>query len=95
MQKIDELLDILNTNKQYKIEIDGHTDIFGSRDYNIGLSAARAKYIKDYLIAKGIANERIVILGYGEKRLKRYCNGDCTPAFHRENRRAEILIYKE
>ena len=94
MKKINEIIDLLNNHRDYMIEIDGHTDVQGSKDYNYGLSAARAKYIKEYLVNKGIAQDRIMVLGYGEKKVRKHCMGDCTPANHRENRRAEIIIYK-
>ncbi len=94
MEKINEIFALLSINSDYMIEIDGHTDVLGSKDYNYGLSVARAKYIKEYLVNKGIAQERILVLGYGEKRLLKYCLENCTPAYHRENRRAEIIVYK-
>lgn len=94
MKKINEIIDQLSLHSDYMIEIDGHTDVQGSKDYNYGLSAARAKYIKEYLVNKGIAQDRIMVLGYGEKKVRKHCMGDCTPAYHRENRRAEIIIYK-
>jgi outer membrane protein OmpA-like peptidoglycan-associated protein len=92
--KINEIFDLLSSNSEYMIEIDGHTDVQGSKDYNYGLSAARAKYIKEYLVNEGISQDRIIVLGYGERRVRKQCFGNCTPEYHRENRRAEIIIYK-
>ena len=49
-----------------KVEISGHTDSIGSDRYNMGLSLRRANSVRNYLISKGIAAERLVTKGYGE-----------------------------
>ena len=43
-----------------------HTDRKGSDEYNINLSNRRAKSVVDYLIAAGIAADRLNPKGYGE-----------------------------
>jgi outer membrane protein OmpA-like peptidoglycan-associated protein len=93
LNKIDDLLSILKNHSNYLVEVDGYTDIQGSKDYNYGLAAERAKYVKDYLISSGIDHTRITDHGYGEKHLRKVCYQDCTPSIHRENRRVEIIIY--
>ncbi len=93
LKKIDDLLSILTNHNNYLVEVDGYTDIQGSKDYNYGLAAERARYLKDYLINNGIDSAKITDLGYGEKRLRKVCYQDCTQAIHRENRRVEIIIY--
>ena len=58
----------VNTMKAYpemKIEIHGFTDSIGHRDYNIGLSLARAEAVRDYLVNHGIDATRIVAKGFG------------------------------
>ena len=47
------------------IEIRGHTDLRGSYDYNIDLSQRRAKAVVDYLIQKGISEDRTRFKGFG------------------------------
>jgi OOP family OmpA-OmpF porin len=49
-----------------KVEIGGHTDAQGSDSFNLKLSERRAQAVKDYLIARGIAPERLLAKGYGE-----------------------------
>jgi len=44
----------------------GHTDSVGSARYNLSLSQRRAQAVKDYLIARGVAANRLVAKGYGE-----------------------------
>lgn len=48
------------------VEVAGHTDSRGSDNYNIELSERRANAVRDYLIGKGIAAERLTAKGYGE-----------------------------
>ncbi|RMH40376.1 MAG: OmpA family protein [Deltaproteobacteria bacterium] len=63
---LDEVAQALKDNPTITVRIEGHTDSRGSRAYNLRLSDARAKAVRDYLIAKGIAPERMVAQGFGE-----------------------------
>ncbi len=94
LNKMDELFNLLNNNDNYRVEVDGHTTIQGSTDYNYGLGSERAKFIKNYLVDKGVNPERILVLSYGEKKLRKFCQQNCTPTIHRQNRRTEIIVYK-
>jgi outer membrane protein OmpA-like peptidoglycan-associated protein len=49
-----------------RIEIGGHTDSSGSDELNRRLSGQRADSVRDYLIGKGVAADRLVSHGYGE-----------------------------
>lgn len=48
-----------------KIEISGHTDNVGKREYNVDLSTRRAESVRQYLIGKGVKAERITTRGAG------------------------------
>ncbi len=63
---LDTLYQILVDNPDIVIELSSHTDSRGSEDYNRKLSQRRAESCVDYLIDKGIAEERLVAKGYGE-----------------------------
>jgi outer membrane protein OmpA-like peptidoglycan-associated protein/Mg-chelatase subunit ChlD len=63
---IENVVGFLNKYPLVNIEIIGHTDSIGSIDYNIGLSIRRAKKVKQMLIDRGIAGQRIYISGMGE-----------------------------
>ncbi|RUA32648.1 MAG: hypothetical protein DSY76_00345 [Bacteroidetes bacterium] len=63
--ELNRVLELMNDNPKIKIEVSGHTDNVGSRDYNLKLSTQRAKAVADYLISKGINTLRITYKGYG------------------------------
>jgi len=46
--------------------IQGHTDSRGSEDYNQKLSENRAKAVYDFFQKKGVNQERLMAVGYGE-----------------------------
>ncbi len=61
--------ELLNSSlSQVRVEIAGHTDALGDADYNQALSARRAYAVKDFLMANGVAAERLVATGYGSSR---------------------------
>ena len=63
---LEKLVEILNDNPNITIEIGSHTDFRGGADYNLELSAKRAKSVVDFLITYGIDQERLTSKGYGE-----------------------------
>ncbi len=94
---VENIYNYLNDNKTVIVELSAHTDSRGSDRSNLKLSDARAKTVVDYLIAKGIASERLVPKGYGETKLLNECanNVECTEEKHQENRRVEMKILGE
>jgi len=71
------------------VEISGHTDNVGGEEFNMKLSQARADAVRDYLIRKGIAENRIRAVGYGFLRPR---GDNRTPEGRAKNRRIEISI---
>ena len=51
---LDAVADVLKTNQNIKIDVQGHTDNKGGADYNKKLSDRRAASVKKYLVGKGI-----------------------------------------
>lgn len=64
--QLDILVSYLEINSEFFVEIGGHTDSVGSKEYNYNLSLRRAKVIFDYLISKGIPKSRLIYKGYGD-----------------------------
>jgi outer membrane protein OmpA-like peptidoglycan-associated protein len=72
-----------------KITITGHTDYIGPAEYNYNLGLQRAERVKQLLIKKGIASERIVVLSKGEEQP---VAGNRSAEGRAKNRRVEINI---
>jgi OOP family OmpA-OmpF porin len=74
-----------------KVEIAGHTDAVASDDYNQALSERRANAVRDFLISRGIAADRLTARGYGESQ-PIADNG--TEEGRAQNRRVELVPQK-
>lgn len=48
-----------------RLEVQGHTDNVGPEELNQRLSEARANAVRSYLIAAGVAGDRLTVRGYG------------------------------
>ena len=59
---------IMEENPHYNIEIAGHTDKIGTRDFNLKLSQKRAQAVINYLKKQGINEGRMTAKGYGESK---------------------------
>ena len=92
--QLDGLKQILKENPTYRAELHGHTDAIGSVDYNIALSRRRGQKTKNYLVANGIAANRLDIQIYGEDRpiAKNAVKNNDSPEGRKLNRRVEIRI---
>ncbi len=62
---LDELVDYLKRKEDERIEIGGHTDNVGKAEVNMVLSTNRANTVREYLLSKGIAPDRVFSKGYG------------------------------
>lgn len=62
---LDELVEYLKRKEDERIEVGGHTDNVGKAEANLILSANRAITVRNYLITKGIAADRVTSMGYG------------------------------
>jgi len=67
---LDSLVALLNENPNVTIELSAHCDYRGNDQYNERLSQRRAESVVNYLIAHGIAADRLTPKGYGESRPK-------------------------
>jgi len=96
--ELDKVVFVMQNFPDIVIKIESHTDSRGNDEYNMQLSDDRAKSTYSYIIAKGIAPERIEsVKGYGESRLINKCsNGaECSEEDHQLNRRSDFIIVKK
>jgi peptidoglycan-associated lipoprotein len=88
----DTLIKQANWLQQYpevEVQIEGHADERGTREYNIALSARRATAVRNFLISQGISAERVSSIAYGKERPAAFCdNEECWS----QNRRAVTVI---
>ncbi|MDH4019888.1 MAG: OmpA family protein [Xanthomonadales bacterium] len=63
---LEEVVDLLQTEPDKKIRVEGHTDSLGDAEANLLLSELRAQAVLEALVSLGVASERISSLGMGE-----------------------------
>jgi outer membrane protein OmpA-like peptidoglycan-associated protein len=63
---LEEVVDLLQTEPDKKIRVEGHTDSSGEAEINLQLSEQRAQAVREALISLGVDSERISALGMGE-----------------------------
>jgi len=86
---LNELVEIMNNNPAYKLNIAGHTDSQGNADFNMDLSLSRAQAVVNYLVESGIDASRLNAEGFGETKP---IADNATAAGRAENRRVEMEI---
>ena len=86
---LDRTIDILTRAPALHVEISGHTSSDGDRDDNLALSRARAEAVAAYLVAHGVAADRLTAIGYGPDRP---VADDRDHDGRRRNRRIEFRI---
>ena len=79
----------LKTNARNLVLIEGHCDERGTAEYNLALGERRAKSTMNYLVAQGVAANRITIISYGKERP--LCT-DKNETCWAKNRRAHHLV---
>ena len=89
--ELNRLLEYLKSNPDYNIVINGHTDNFGSEEYNLNLSNNRAKAVANHLMEKGIEPHRITFNGAGSSEP---VADNSTPQGRSLNRRVEFMLTK-
>lgn len=84
-----ELASLLISHPKWKLKIEGHTDNAGSPERNIILSQQRAEAVKNYLMTKGISEDRFLVSWFGQTQPIADNN---TEAGRQKNRRVEMEI---
>jgi outer membrane protein OmpA-like peptidoglycan-associated protein len=85
---VDQIFELLNSEPNLKISVEGHTDNVGDAVSNKKLSNDRAKAVMDALIAKGINKSRLSSIGWGQEKP---VSDNRTEEGRAKNRRVEIV----
>ena len=90
--EINKLYNMLTENSRLMVEISGHTDKIGTKEYNNQLSYRRARAVVNVLTRKGVDPARIQAVGYGED--KPIASNDDERDGRELNRRVEFKVLR-
>lgn len=77
----------LQANKKFKVQLEGHTDERGGREYNLALGQKRAETVRRALTLLGVSDAQVEAVSFGKE--KPAVNGSDESAYAK-NRRVEI-----
>ncbi|WP_295045260.1 peptidoglycan-associated lipoprotein Pal [uncultured Paracoccus sp.] len=81
--------DWLKRHGNFTAVVQGHAEETGTREYNLALGARRASAVQEYLIAQGVASDRLRTLSFGKERPREVCSDE---ACYANNRRAVTVV---
>ncbi|MFZ5999706.1 MAG: OmpA family protein [Bacteroidota bacterium] len=87
--ELDRLGAYLIMNPTLEVSVSGHTDNTGTERHNVSLSTRRAEAVAEYLVSKGVDDQKVFFEGFGSSQP---IAGNDTPEGRSKNRRVEILI---
>ena len=90
--ELDKLVAIMTEYPNMVVRVESYTDSRGPASYNKFLSDKRAKSTAQYVISKGIDENRISGIGMGEEDPEIDCSSGCSKDDHAKNRRSEFII---
>ena len=88
MPIIDQIVQMLNSNPELKLSVEGHTDNVGSPASNKTLSEARAKSVVSAIVSQGVAADRLSPVGFGQDKP---IADNSTDEGRAKNRRVELV----
>jgi len=87
---LDWVVRVIQEHPEFpRIVVAAHTDNRGFSDANQRLSQARAEAVRQYLIKRGVAPERVVAKGFGDTQP---IDSNATSSGRENNRRVEFII---
>lgn len=89
-KSLDDVAKLLNEDPNLKLDVEGHTDDTGKADKNLTLSEKRAQAVHDYLVKRGVSDDRINAAGFGQDRP---VADNKTTAGRAKNRRVELKLH--
>lgn len=88
---LDQTVLVLNENPGVEVVVEGHTDDWGTDEYNRALSIRRAESVFRYLVNAALAPERLRVEGHGESRP---VADNTTESGRAQNRRVELRVLR-
>ena len=88
--ELNKLEAMMKQNNNLHLEIGGHTDAVGTKEFNRWLSQRRADAVKSFLTSKGIDTRRVKTQGYGKD--KPLASNDDEKEGRELNRRVEFKV---
>jgi outer membrane protein OmpA-like peptidoglycan-associated protein len=89
LKTLDSVVAWLKANPDQLIIVEGNTDAVGPRAANLALAQRRARWVMGYLVARGVATERVTAVARGESDTA--C-ADRSAACRSKNRRVRFLV---
>lgn len=89
---LNQVARAIDSNPGMEVLVEGHTDSVGSNSMNMGLSQRRADSVREYLLGRGLAPERLTAIGFGEEKP---IDTNRTKQGREKNRRVEFTITKQ
>jgi outer membrane protein OmpA-like peptidoglycan-associated protein len=86
---LDEMARVLNEYPKSAVVVQGYTDATGTEEHNQDLSERRAQAVKNYLVLRGVDEERMSALGFGESSP---IASNSSESGRQRNRRVDILV---
>jgi outer membrane protein OmpA-like peptidoglycan-associated protein len=87
---LDEVVQALKDNKQFRVQVEGHSSSDGTDEHNQALSSRRADAVVEYLVSHGIEKERLASKGFASSAPN---DTNSTAAGRENNRRVEFVVY--
>jgi len=80
---------VMNEYDKTAVVVQGHTDSTGSEQHNQGLSERRAGSVVTELVSRGVNNDRIASMGFGESQP---VADNASSEGRRRNRRVDVML---
>jgi len=88
-EQLSRNADLLKSQPQFAVTVEGHADSRGTNEYNLALGERRANAVRDYLGSLGVNANRLRTISYGEERP--VCTDEEESCWS-QNRRAHLVI---
>lgn len=81
--------EFLKSNSSVEVQVEGHCDERGGIQYNLALGERRAKAVRDYMVALGVASKRLSVISYGKEKPVAFGHDESAWG---KNRRANFVV---